>query len=82
MKKLFIILTFIICSNSAIAEEPEYDDLLNDNIKKYGWKIQNSKMTKIGEYPAEIHTLTKSGYILKCLTIYRVKNLQSHCETP
>jgi hypothetical protein len=39
-------------------------------------------MTTMKEYPAEIHTLTKSGYILKCITIYRVSNLQSHCETP
>ena len=75
MKKLFIILTFIICSNFANAEAPEYDDFLNENIKKYGWKIQNSKMITMGEYPAEIHTLTKSGYILKCITIYRVRNL-------
>ena len=82
MKKLFIILTFIICSNFALAEVPEYDDFLNENIKKYGWKIQTSKMTTMKEYPAEIHTLTKSGYILKCITIYRVSNLQSHCETP
>tara|TARA_B100001175_G_C19205046_1_gene493198 strand:- start:60 stop:308 length:249 start_codon:yes stop_codon:yes gene_type:complete len=82
MKKLFIILTFIICSNFALAEEPEYDDYLNENIKKYGWKIQTSKITTIGENPAEIHTLTKSGYILKCITIYRVGNLRSYCETP
>ena len=82
MKKLLIFLLFSISLSSVSAEIPDYEDLLNTNIKKYGWKLQNSTITTLKEYPIEIHTLTKSGYILKCITIYRPSSQVNYCETP
>ena len=82
MKKLLIFLLFYFSLTFASSEIPDYDNFLNTNIKEYGWELQSSTFTKLKEYPIEIHTLTKSGYILKCITIYRSSSQISSCEAP
>ena len=83
MKRILICLLFIIFSTKLFANEPDYSfDSLNKNKYEFGWKVSNLEIIRIGDAPAEIYTLTKSSYILKCFIIYRVNSIRTFCELP
>ena len=82
MKKLFFVFIFFVFSSFALAEEPKHTNSLNENIKKLSWKLVSTKSVKMKDYPAEINTLTRFGYVLKCVIIYYPHEIDSYCETP
>ena len=82
MKRILICLFFLIFSTKLLANEPEYSDSLNENRIKFGWSVRNLEVIRIGEAPAEIYTLTKGSYTLKCFIIYRANSLSTYCDLP
>ena len=80
MKKLFFVFIFFVFSSFALAEEPKYSNKLNENINKLSWKLVSTKSVKMKDYPAEINTLTRFGYVLKCVIIYFPDEIDSYCE--
>ena len=82
MKKIIILIVTLSFSLSVHAKEPEFNFSLNDNIKKYSWKLKSTKAKKLGKYPAELYTLEKDGYILKCFTIYGDGFSNTSCDLP
>ena len=84
MKTLSAIFILLILSfnNQLQAQEPEFQDSLNENIKVHSWKLRSTKAKKIGTRTAELYTLTKNGYILKCVTSYSLYDAETSCYLP
>ena len=82
MIRTFTFILFIFFSTKLLANEPEYSDSLNENRIKFGWSVRNLEVIRIGEAPAEIYTLTKGSYTLKCFIIYRANSLSTYCDLP
>ena len=80
-KTLILLISLSICFN-VNAKEPNFNDSLNENIKKYDWKLKSTTAKKLGKYPTELYTLEKDGYILKCLTIFSDGFADTSCNLP
>lgn len=83
---LILILPLVLLSmyNSELrAEEPKHSySSLNDNINKFSWKLKSTKPKKLSNWPAELYTLEKNGYILKCLTTFDNAYVETTCQLP
>lgn len=82
MKIIILFLSILYFSSNANAEIPEYNSSLNENINKYGWKLKSTKSKKVGKAPAELYTLKKDGYILKCISYFRMYSSETECFLP
>ena len=75
MKILIIFFIFIISTNS-FAEEPEYSNNVNENVIKYYWSIDDTKVVSGDKFVSEIITLKQGAdnsyddWILKCIIFY------------
>ena len=74
MKKLLgiVVLGLLLSSNAYAAEIPDYIDDINENIKNYGWKIDDSNFmnNKNNSNIIEIVTMSNKGWIIKCGIFY------------
>lgn len=82
MKKILILFISLSFSFNVNAKAPNFNGSLNDNIKKYDWELKSIKAKKLGKFPAELYTLEKDGYILKCLTIFDDSFSETSCNLP
>ena len=82
MKKILAILILgLLCSGTTFAEEskPKYTYSLNKNIIEHGWKVKSKRVTS----EKDIYTLTKDGWILVCLIVYKDSgSIRSDCSLP
>ena len=82
MKKILAILILgLLCSGTTFAEEskPKYTTSLNKNIIEHGWKVKSKRFTS----DKDIYTLTKDGWILVCLIVYKERGyIISECSLP
>tara|TARA_A100001011_G_C13774934_1_gene620753 strand:+ start:91 stop:354 length:264 start_codon:yes stop_codon:yes gene_type:complete len=87
MKKLLgiVILGLLLSSNAYADEIPDYDDDINENIKKYGWKIDDtyfSNRPDAGTF-VEMVTMSNKGWIIKCGIFYHhEKVIRVICNAP
>ena len=82
---LFIINIFL--ATSAISYDldkmPEYSETdLTENIKDHGFRIMYTNIAANENYPIEIITLEKAGWILKCRLRYTSSLIQTFCTIP
>ena len=85
MKKLLgmIVLGLLWCNVGIADEEPKYSySSINKNIIEYGWKIKSIKSATTKGYPAEIYTLTKGKWIMKCAIRYVQTMISTTCDLP
>ena len=78
MKKLLgiVVLGLLLMSGNAYADEvPEYSDDINENIKKYGWKITDTKLANKESVTIEIVTMSNKGWIIKCGIFYTAESI-------
>ena len=74
-KLIFIFLVNLMASNLSLAyefkERPDWSvDDVQSNIKDYGFRIVGTNMAHSKNFPIEIITLEKKGWILKCRVKY------------
>ena len=84
MKKILgIVVLVLIWCNVGFSEEPTFEkEYMNKNIIEHGWKVKKSTMTKVKTTPAEIYTLTKGTWILKCQITYIHGQMLTWCMMP
>ena len=86
MKKLLgIVVLGLLLSGNAYADEiPEYGYDINENIKKYGWKINDSKFMNYKNGPIiEIVTMSNKGWVIKCGIFYSAERINRvTCDAP
>ena len=87
MKKLLgiLVLGLLLSNNAYAAEIPDYIDDINENIKKYGWKIDDSYFmnNKNNGNFIEIVTMSNKGWIIKCGIFYVFEKIHRvTCEAP
>jgi hypothetical protein len=87
IKKLtFIFLVNLMASNLSLAyelkERPDWSvDDLQSNIKDYGFRIVGTNIASNDNFPVEIITLEKKGWILKCKIKY-ASQIYTYCDFP
>ena len=87
MKKLLsiVVLGLLLSGNGYADEIPDYIDDINENIKKYGWKINDSKFMNNKNNGAiiEIVTMSNKGWVIKCGIFYSAERINRvTCDAP
>ena len=85
-KLIFIFLVNLMASNLSLAyefkERPDWSvDDVQSNIKDYGFRIVGTNMAHSKNFPIEIITLEKKGWILKCKIKY-ASQFYTNCDFP
>ena len=83
MKKILISIALIFFFTNSYADEPEYSNNLNENIIKYYWYIEESKVVANDRFTTEVVTLSNGSWILKCSIFYYPGEFETtKCKLP
>ena len=83
MKKILISIALIFFFTNSYADEPEYSNNLNENIIKYYWYIEESKIVANDRFTTEVVTLSNGAWILKCSIFYYPGEFEkTKCKLP
>ena len=82
---LFVLLNLLITNPSFaydLEDRPDWSvDDVQSNIKDYGFRIVGTNMAHSKNFPIEIITLEKKGWILKCKIKY-ASQFYTNCDFP
>ena len=70
-----MVLGLLLSGNAYADEVPEYSDDINENIKKYGWKITDTKLANKESVTIEIVTMSNKEWIIKCGIFYNAESI-------
>ena len=81
---LWVLALGLLLSGNAYADEiPDYSDDINENMKVYGWKINDTKLANKERTTIEIVTMSNKGWIIKCGIFYSFeKFIRTSCSAP
>ena len=83
VKKILISIALIFFFTNSYAEEPKYSNNLNENIIKYYWFIEESKIVANDRFSTEVVTLSYGDWILKCSIVYYPGEFErTKCKLP